>query len=317
MALSQAELTPAQLAVLDALRASPDERPSFDVDLGPQLRAALEDGLTSAVPAMDALGLDRLWISKHKLSSALGCERRFIAEVEGGFDGWTVPLARGTVAHRAIELSMHTQGEPVPAELVDHTLANFAETDTTDLGEFVRSLNEFERADLRSGAVDGVSAFLELWPPLNPRWRPRAESRVRVDLFDERVTLAGKVDLTVGHAVGTTAGKVLVDLKTGGFSPTHLDDLRFYALLETIRSRVPPRRVATHYLDSGDLIPEDVTQAMLESAVARVADAVMTGLELRAEQREPVTKPGPPCRWCSVLDQCDVGREHLAAIEVW
>jgi hypothetical protein len=317
MALSQPELTPAQVAVLDALGSTASGRPTFADDLGPRLRAELESSLAQAVPAMDAIGLDQLFISKHKLSSALGCERRFVADVDNGFEGWTVSLARGTVAHRAIELTLNLRGEPVPAEVVDHALANTAETDNSGFGDWVRSLNEFERADLRGSAIDSLTAFLELWPPLNPRWRPCTESKRRVDFFGERIVLQGKVDLTVGSASGTTAGKVLVDLKTGGFSPTHLDDLRYYALLETIRSGVPPRRVASHYLDSGNLVPEDITEAALDSAVARVVDAVMTGLELRAEKREPVTKPGPPCRWCSVLDQCDVGREHLAAVEVW
>ena len=67
------------------------------------------------------------------------------------------------------------------------------------------------------------------------------------------------------------AGKVLIDLKTGGFSPSHLDDLRFYALVETIKLGVPPRRVATHYLDTGKLVPEDVTEATLAAAARRVA----------------------------------------------
>ncbi len=78
-------------------------------------------------------------------------------------------------------------------------------------------------------------------------------------------------------AEGNIAGKVLIDLKTGGFSPVHVDDLRFYALVEAMKVGVPPRRVATHYLESGNLVPEDVTEPLLMSAAARVVDAVNAG----------------------------------------
>ena len=91
---------------------------------------------------------------------------------------------------------------------------------------------------------------------------------------------------SVGVAEGIRAGKVLIDLKTGGFSPSHLDDLRFYALIETIKLGVPPRRVATHYLDTGKLVPEDVTEATLAVAARRVVDGVRRWLELRGTERD-------------------------------
>ena len=317
MALATPVLNPAQQALQDALGAARHERPVFEPDLGPRLRTQLETELRPLVVVLDTIGVDRLWVSKHKISSIHGCEVRFLAEDDLGFDGWTVPRARGTVAHRAIELSMHVRGEPVPAELVDHALAALTEGETNGLADWLQSVSEVERADLRGAAIDKVCAFLESWPPLDPRWRPRSESKVRVELCDERITLQGKVDLTLGSPEGTRAGKVLIDLKTGGFTPAHLDDLRFYALVEAIKVGVPPRRVATHYLESGNLVPEDVTEAMLTSAVARVIDAVARWLELRAGRAVPVAKASSACRWCPVLDGCELGRQHLAAIDDW
>jgi hypothetical protein len=316
MALAAPLLNPAQQQLLDALGASPDDRPTFDPELGRQLRSQLEDGLEPLLPVLDTIGIDQLWVTKHKVAAVLGCEVRFLAEDELGFDGWTVPRARGTVAHRAIELSMHVRGEPVPATLVDHALALLTESNN-GMGDWLQTITELQRAELRGSAIDHVCAFLETWPPLEPRWRPRSESKVRVDLFDERITLAGKVDLTLGAAEGDRAGKVLVDLKTGGFSPVHLDDLRFYALLDAIRVGVPPRKVASHYLESGNLLPEVVTAAMLQSAAARVVDAIDRWLELRAGRRTAVVKVGPVCRWCPVVETCDAGRQHLAAVDDW
>src|SRR5436853_474049 len=86
-----------------------------------------------------------------------------------------------------------------------------------------------ERPEFDSEATERVSMFLECVPPLEARWRPVAESRLRADLNDDRIVLSGKVDLTVGRAEGVRAGKVLIDLKTGAFSPNHAHDLRFYA----------------------------------------------------------------------------------------
>jgi len=305
-------LNPAQEELLHALRAAPDERPTFDPGLRDELRDELTDRLTPLVPMLDTLGIVQLWVSKHRLSSVSGCEVRFLAEEEAGFDGWTVARARGSVAHRAIELSMHMRGAPVPEELVDEAIARMAAGDTS-LADWLQTIDEGDRADLRCEAVDRVASFLELWPPLKPQWRPRSESRVGADLVDERIHLAGKVDLSVGFAEGMRAGKVLIDLKTGGFSPTHLDDLRFYALIETIKLGVPPRRVGTHYLDTGKLVPEDVTEATLAAAARRLADGVRRWLELRGPEAIPTLKPGPACRWCPVVSTCDPGRAHLAA----
>ncbi len=106
-------------------------------------------------------------------------------------------------------------------------------------------------------------------------------------------------------------------MKTGRFAPHHLDDLRFYALLEILRLGVPPRRLATYYLDKGGFLPEDVTVPLLRSTVGRVAEGIVKLVELRAARREPVVRPGPSCRWCPLASTCDAGTEHLARFDDW
>jgi hypothetical protein len=323
MVLVAPALTPAQQEVLDQLGALGQTRPSFDAGLRGELKAALEEGVAPLVPLLDELGLDAehpLTVSKHSLSQVHGCEVRFLAE-DGVFPGWSVPRARGTVAHKAIELSIHMRGEPHPSELVDDALARLTEGDHY-LSDWLQQLGEAERAELRAEACDRVTKFLECWPPLKAAWRPVTESSLRADLLDGRIALKGKVDLTLGRADGTTAGrtvagKVLIDLKTGGFSPHHLDDLRFYALLEAVRLGVPPRRLSTYYLDRGAFLPEDVTEGLLATTVSRTVDGIAKIVALRAARAEPIHKPGPVCRWCPALDTCEVGQAHLAASEDW
>lgn len=306
--LTRPELNPAQQQVLDLLGAPADERPTFDAELRHQLRAELEAAVAHLGPDLDPD--DPIFISKHQLGMVHGCEVRLLAEEKAGF-AWSVATARGTIAHKAIELSINWKGEPVPAELVDETIARQANAGDS-LAEFLQQASEFELTELRAEALDRVTKFAESFPPLSSRWRPVTESRARVELADGRIILSGKVDLSLGQARGTTAGKVLIDLKTGGPAPVHTDDLRFYALLETIRLGVPPRLVATYYLDSGVARTEAVTEGVLHATVARVTDGIERLVGLAHGTVEPVLRPGPACRWCVALADCDAGRTHLA-----
>lgn len=300
-------LNQAQRDVLDALGARPDERPAFDPRLRHELRAALDDRLGSVAAALP--DDETLWLSKHAISSVLGCEGKYLAEEELPF-GWTTATARGVVSHKAIELSVHWRGEPAPGVLVDEALAVLINSND-GVSPYLGRLTEAERAELRSGATERVTMFVECFPPMEARWRPVTEARLRADLCNDRVVLRGKVDLTVGRADGVRAGKVLLDLKTGGFAPAHREDLRFYALLETLRLGTPPRSVASYYLDGGRLQVEAVSEAMLLAAVERTVGAAETILSLRTGDRAPVLKPGAPCRWCPALPTCSTGQGHL------
>ena len=301
------EHNPAQAEVLAALGARPHERPEFD----PRLRAELREGLQRSLAPIAARlpAGETLWVSKHLLSSVHGCEGLFLAQDAEEF-AWSPQTARGTVAHKAIELSISWRGDPAAGELVDEAIARLIASNDR-ISDYLGGLGEGERAELHGEATERVNMFLECFPKLEPRWRPVAESRLRADLNADRIVLSGKVDLTVGRAEGLRAGKVLVDLKTGGFSPTNREDLRFYALVETLRLGVPPRLLGTYYLDGGRLQQEPVSEALLRGALERVVDGATAAVSLLHEAREPELKAGPPCRWCPRRHTCEVGRRFL------
>jgi hypothetical protein len=306
---ADATLTPAQRDVVALLGAARADRPEFDADLRHELRARLEEGLAEAVAEVDPD--DPVWVSKHKLSEVHGCEAKFRAD-----EVFVVSpaSARGVVAHKAIELSINLDGGLDPLDLIDEALGRLEHSDQRGeqwVAEWLRSCTEVERAEVRAEANDRLVKFLDCWPPLNPRWRPAPESKLYADLCDGRVVLAGKVDLALGRAEGLRAGKVLVDLKTGRAYPSHREDLRFYALVETLRLGVPPRKLATHYLDAGRLEPEEVTVDVLLAAVERTIDGVRAMVALTDPDRPLVKKPGPPCGWCPIADACDEGRTWL------
>jgi hypothetical protein len=298
---------PAQQQVLDLLGARGEERPEFDAELRHQLRARLEAGLRAVEAALPAD--ETLFLSKHKLAQVHGCEAKYLVEEEAGFQ-WSVPVARGTVVHKAVELLVNWRGDPQPLDLVDEALARL-EHGEESISEWLQGTSETDRAELRARANDAVAKFLECFPPLKRQWRPVTESRTRLDLFDERITLSGRVDLSLGAAEGLRAGKVLIDLKTGRFSPHHFDDLRFYALVEAIRLGVPPRLLASYYLDSAELRPEPVTEGLLDAAVERTIAAAHRIVALRYHDHVPEKRVGPPCRWCPALADCAEGRTYL------
>ncbi len=296
-------LTPAQQDVLDRLRAAGRPRPVVDPELRHEVRTRLQQALA---PLTADVGPEPLFVNKGVLARVHACEAHHVAVAAEPFV-WTIPAARGVVAHKAIELSVHVKGSPTPLELTDRAVERLAD-DAGDLAAFLRDLDDVARAELRAEVNDLVARFTELWPPLSKAWRPVTEARLRAELCDGRVQLAGKVDLTLGGARGTEAGKLVVDLKAGAPHATHLDDLRFYALLETMVVGVPPFRLATYYLASGDHRAEDVTEHVLEAAIRRTLDGVRKLVELRLGLRSPAVTPNPACGWCPARHGCDGAR---------
>lgn len=298
--------SPAQQQVIDLL-GRPPAPIVFDAALRADLLAFLEDEVAPLAPLLDG---DPLWVSKHALASVHGCEALHVATV--GEFAWSVANVRGSVAHKAIELSVFWRGEPQPGVLASEALERVADGDA-GASRFLQGLGEADRAQLLGEVNALVATFLECFPPLKPEWRPVAESRSRVGLLDGLVVLSGKVDLTLGAALGQEARKVIVDLKSGAAAVVHRDDLRFYALVETLKLGVPPRKLASYYLDAGRAQPEDVTVDLLHAAARRTADGIRKLAELRAGQRPPAVRAGPSCRWCPLHATCPEGMLHLEA----
>ena len=306
------ELTPAQQRTLADLGATGSgTRPRFPDGLRERLRADLEAGLA---PVLADLGADeQIVLSKHLLSQVHGCEARYLAELDEPFAA-SIPIVRGSVAHKAIELGIHWKGEPIPLELVDEAIARLTESDLW-MADFLQQCTEAEMAELRASSGDRVSKFFECFPRLKPVWRPVTESSQYVELLDARVVLRGKVDLTLGAATagedGHLAGKVVIDLKTGAPNARHRDDLRFYALLDALRLGVPPRLIASFYLDMGEAQTEPVSEAILDATVARVVDGATRMAALQTGAVAPVYRPSFGCRWCGALGTCETGKRWL------
>jgi hypothetical protein len=309
-------MNPTQVENLEKLRPAPEERPSYRSTLKIELRHELEKHTITALDRyIQHTGAKPLFIGKRHLAAVHGCEARHLAEEDQKFE-WSVPLARGSVTHKAIELSVNLKGTRDPAELVDEAVARIIERENS-LGDFLRTRDESSIAELRSECAGLTAGFLDTFPPLRKGWRPGTEVSKRVELCNNLLTLAGKFDLTLGMPFDTTAGRVIIDIKTGGASSEHRNDLRFYALLETLVTGVPPLAVGTHYVESGRLAIEPVDEPMLEAALHRTADGVVRLAELHAQTAEPVVRAGPGCRWCPLNQTCSTGIAWISDADGW
>jgi hypothetical protein len=294
---------PLQQRVYDELFAAGRPRPTFAPSCGRELHKRLTAATASIAERLE-LSASSLWIDKHALDGVHGCERRFLAEE--GFPGWSAANAKGTVAHRAIELTMFMTDPPSPLEAVDAAIARIIEDngDRTP-AEFLRAANATELAELRAEASEVVSKFDECFPALPAKWRPRVESPIRHELHGGVITLGARPDLTLGQARGDEARVLIIDFKTGREYHSHVDAMRFYALVATLRLGVPPFRVATFYLDSGTWQHEDVSEDLLELAVRRCTDGMVKLAELRLRERVATITSGPACRYCRVREGCE------------
>lgn len=299
----------AQQAVLDRLRSVGVERPRYEPGLREHLRLEIERGLA---PLVEVLGDEDLFLSKHKLERIHGCEGKYLAEQELDFV-WSAPIARGIVAHKAIEIEITSKRRWASLDLIDEAIARF-QNEGRGVGEWLQTASEADVDMVRAEANNALVSFQECWPPLKREWRPATEVPMRAEFFAGRIVLSGKPDLTIGFAEGQTAGKVIVDFKTGRTSNVHVADLRFYALLDALRVGVPPRMLVTYYLDSADMQAEPVTEAILDATVARTVAAAERIVQLMTGEREPRLVASTSCRWCPALPTCDVGRNHLDEI---
>ena len=299
-------LTPAQESTLDLLRRS-DKALVFSEKFVKDLR---EEALETFAHFADRLDGDTIFVTKHTLAGVFGCEAQFLAPDE--FE-WTPARARGQVSHRAIQLLINWRGEPEPGELVDEAIARLI-NEEKGLTPWLESLGQGDLADLRAMSSDHVTKFMECFPPLDARSRPVTESSTQWPV-DGPILLRGRADLTMGKPFERESRKLIVDLKTGRVIARHREDLRFYAIVETLSRQVPPRKLASFYLDAAQPIVEDVTESLLRSTLRRTLDGVNALIELKVEGRPPSKSPGASCRWCPLALGCDEGQTYLRSLD--
>ena len=296
------ELTPGQRRTLDGLIGT-GERPAFPSDLAQRLRDRIEEAVRAVEPA------EPLWLGKSALNDLARCPGLFDA-VRGGERGpfaFSARFAAGRLAHKAVELEVAGREERDPFGLVEAAADRLLEDD--GFRAYWEGLDALRRDETLMQAAKTLELFRATMPPLRLMRRdltPSTEWHVRAELLGGALVLSGTLDLVMGASSATEAGRatrLAIDLKTGRAWPEHAEDMRFYALLLALRFGVPPYRVATLYLDSGEWQAEDVDRRVLDRAADRVIEAVRSAASADAGRPQPL-RPGPYCTWCPRAATC-------------
>ncbi len=300
--LETVPLSPAQRRTFEGLIGT-GERPQFPSDLSQHLRDRIEQAVRAVEP------LEPMWLGKSTLNDLTRCPGLFDAVRSGerGPFAFSARFAAGRLAHKAVELEVAGREERDPYGLVEEASARLIEDD--GFKAYWDGLDGLRRDEALMDAAKTLELFRATMPPLRILRRdlsPSTEWHVRAELLGGELVLSGTLDLVIGGASGAEPGRatrLAIDLKTGRAWSEHAEDMRFYALLLALRFGVPPYRVATLYLDSGEWQSEDVGLQMLERAADRVIDAVRTAAAFEAG-RPPPLRPGPYCTWCPRSATC-------------
>jgi len=288
--------------VLEVMRGDPSARPAPDPDLIRAARAHLEAAAAAwaAVVPPDVV----VRVTKDAVTSVRRCEARHMAELAGRFEGDTavVPaVLRGRLVDALFRQVATTGG--ISEDAVADALAGCeAEGEPVSLAVLDPQAREQVRAEVVAAGVILAAG----WPDLPAGSAARTQERLLVTLAGGRVVLSGRPDLTIGRPTRLRAGVVVVEAKSGRFRPAHLDELRFYALLEALRWGVAPFRALVWSLGDGRIEALDIDAELLWSETLRVADAI-TRLTRLAAGEEPRVSANPLCPWCPLLDGCPDG----------
>jgi len=249
-------------ALLDRLRVTGRARPEADPALVADLRAHLGLDIGAGRPGPDG----PVVVTGHRLTRALACAAHADPE---GTDGREPTLALACGALMDVLFRQLVVTGSIGGAFDDGLDALSVDDRRLPLVAWIGALAPAERAGLRA-EVDRQAEGLRLrWPALDPTWLPRTKECLRVPATDGGFELVARVDLAIGRPAVDEASVALVDVTSGVPRSAHVADRRFHALVETLRSGVPPFAVATYYTRTGELDVDPVTADVLVAAARR------------------------------------------------
>lgn len=296
--------------MLWALRGDPGARPAADPAIVEAARSYLEAAAAAWVEALPEGVVVR--VTKDAVSSVRRCEARHLAELaaRGATEVMppSPPLVRGRLLDALFRQVAVTGGVGVDP-VADAVSACEADGDPTAGGWF--DLDEGDRREVRATVAVAAERLVADWPAFPAGAGLRTQERVLVGLAGGRVQLSGRPDLTVGRPTRQRAGVLVVEAKSGSFRPAHLEELRFYSLLEALRWGVAPFRAVVWSLGDGRIEAVDVDSDLVWSEALRAADAV-TRLTRLAAGEAPRASANPLCPSCPLQSGCPEGTRQVA-----
>lgn len=315
--------TPARQRLADELLGWGAPRPAVDVGLVADLRDQLESGLAAIGEDLDDVAAQQkrghLLVTKSRLDHAV-CDG---LQLDARPFEHTRASVRGILAHAVIERDWDLARQVAPHDVVAevwHDQASRRPGDPSSLSAWMNAQDAEDAAELRDELAELAHGFREVWPELPPEIvERRAEQPQVVSLAGGRVRLFGRPDLVLdSRRRDDRARALVVDLKTGRPRSEHdRHELRFYALLVTLATGVPPFRWATYYVTEGRHDAEDLRAETLAATARRVVDTVGQLVRLAAFGDEVPEEAlrlrgGSWCFMCLREDTCEVAAQARA-----
>lgn len=287
--------------------------PTVAPDVLGELRRDLESAARVAVSVCEEAGAgllepgalepSALRLPKSRLVELERCERSAVASADHDEPStMSATLLRGVALDRFVthQLRAGRVREPVQ-DLAAMLLAE---------GEWELLAALDEMLDDDPDATEGLlaplaSAVADAWSAVPSEWMARTQSRASLGFAEARVVCSGVVDVELG-GVPTGRPSIVVEVKSGAPTGTHLAEAAYYGLLVALRDGVAPSHVARWY-PGGSIVPMAVTEGLLESAARRLADGMVAWAQLLAG-RPPKENAGPWCAWCPDSDRCPSAR---------
>jgi len=296
--------------VLAVLRGDPAARPAPDPVVIEAARSHLEAVAAAWAEAIPGDVVVR--VTKDAVVGVRRCEVRHLAELARRAEGDRTPRTPALVRGRLLDVlfrQVATIGTVGPDPVADALAA--CRLDGDDTATDLDGLDDADRLAVRTEVVAAAERLVAAWPRLPPGAGVRTQERVVVVLAGGRVLLSGRPDLTIGRPTLHRAGVLVVEAKGGRFRPAHLEELRFYTLLEALRWGVAPFRGVVWCLGDGRLESVDVDADLVWSEALRVADAIARLTRLAAGE-VPRAAANPLCPSCPLVEGCPAGARQVA-----
>jgi hypothetical protein len=280
-------------ALLERIRVTGLARPPADPDLVADLRSYLERGLADVLPATDG---SALVVTRERITRAVACPVH--RESDGcGERVFTLPLACGALV-AVLFRQLVTAG--VVGAAWDEALDGLGLVDhQAPLVRWIGDLSGPARSELRGEVERQADGLRRRWPALDPTWLPRTREALRVSLDEGRFLLSTRVDLVLGHPAEDVATVALVQVTSGARWAGHIADRHFDALVETLRSTVPPFAVATYSTRTGELDVDPVTPELLVGAAQRCLAGARAMASAAAGAETTAVADGRHCTACA------------------
>src|SRR4051812_13197154 len=242
-------------------------------------------------------------LSPSKVSSFRDCALAFrFSAIDRLYEPPTVPAAKGTLVHRALELLLALEpDERTPAAAM--ALLPQAETDVLDGEEYsALELTADERAAFVAQAGVLVDKYFQLE---DPRIIRPEGLELMLEAEVGGVRLRGIIDRLERDRDGRL---VVTDYKTGRvpgerFEHGKLGGVHFYAFLceQVLGER--PARIQLYYLAQPVAIVAEPSDQSIRGLERRVS-AIWTAVERACEREDFRPRPGRLCDWCSFKEFC-------------